>query len=194
MKHFLLYLPLLVFISCSVLSNKKTDTQNIPDEYDFLNDIFYDVLDIEKDKISEAILLSKKPLSFEILNESENLFFSRKYFENYVDPVIGVDSEKVKELINTLDFEYLSSQTLDVSFWKQKYIHSKIKLVNIDSNTRNSIHQLSKPTFNKNGSFGFVLFQTKCLTPLNCSGVTVKIYKRINKKWIYYVQLPISLN
>lgn len=155
-----------------------------------LNDIIYE---IAKVKSPDTIKIYKQKIEF----KESNVFFTKKNFDNYTFPTLGVDSEKVKKIIKELNFEYLSKVITNCeNTWDLKTLDSNIieykeeKNSNTDKIVR---YGISCPIFTKNKKIKFFYIEQN-RGYLGGISTSVLIYKKVKKKWILYLELPISIS
>jgi hypothetical protein len=184
-------ISVLILNSCGNSQNISIKNENL--EYEFINQTFYKVLNLKKS--SKTVKLNRLASNLIDLKIGGELFFSKKNFKNYTFPVIGVDNVKIQYLIDKLDFNYFKKNLPENHIWEKEKLKIHVRLTNKEpSETDEIIYHLSKPIFNKDKSFVFILYSQSCLPYINCDGKTVKIYKRTGNKWMYYTEMPISLN
>jgi len=156
-------------------------------DYKLLNEVFPTLIG----KIdTNAIPVFENPIDF----TNQKAFFTKETFNAYSYGVLGVDGNRVKELMNTLDFNYLSGQLRDKTNWELKNInYNVIRGYEEDKNSTNKVRQYSiaKPVYTKDKKFAFILYR---ISEYMSGSETVKVYKKVKGKWTYYVQFPITIS
>ncbi len=176
---------LLLLISNFTFCQKKCD-------YKILSQIKFDLFNLNK---KDSIQLKNEILPFK--NQKE--IFDKAFFNNYRYPTIGVDSIKIAELYETLDFDFLKlNKRKRVKNWiVGKFKDSKIieyaeKTKPIDLIKYKRIYSISLPVFSKDKKYLFVYYEYSCGSECGSSGI--KIYKKIKNKWEYFNQLPLTIS
>jgi len=166
--------------------------QNDKKEYEFLNSEIYKILYIPK---NETIIIKEAVLDITSINNSTNeVFFSQIFWKNYHEGVLGTNSENVIKLEQEIDFNYLNKQIVTKDKWNFNLLNfnaKKYKKYKIKKGTY--YYGVSKPIFSKNGDYVFVYIEKLCDYDL-CGSGTVKVFKRNNSSWDFYVQFPVWLS
>ncbi len=198
LKTVINFVLIMVVMSCIGLKEKKNtnNQKNEIETYDLINGVFYEMISIDSVNKDKFVYLEEIPIDFSILKQGEKPFFSKKNFEDYKFPTLGVDKVKIIELINNVDFDYCNSQKSEIIYWNRKKIKLKVKLVNsdFDMNKSKVIHRISVPIFDKDKKYAFVIYSSKCKIVDSCSGLDVKIFKRHAESWKYFTKIPVSLH
>lgn len=159
------------------------------DDYNLLTTALKDIAALKKD---DTLRFYAESLPF----ENQRQIFSKKFFEEYTHPAVGVDNEKIKTLISILDFEYLAKQCRKDGKWNDKKIN--LNLITYNEVTKNKFkgkkqYRVSKPVYSKDKMFAFLYSYYSCGYP-DCSSETLKIYKMEKGQWKPYTQIPISIS
>ena len=188
---------LLLFLLLSSCSIKKNNYQNynIEDlEYDFFNNNIISIFEVKDEKVK--LFLNEKPLA---ISESLKSIFSIEKFNEYLNPTLGVEYEKIRELTRVLDFKYLSNYVVSRSEWNQKRISKNVILINNDKiryekKGNSAIFLITKPIFNKEKNIAFVVFTSKSFSGNFYEGVYLKVFKLKKKnKWLFFTKIPLTL-
>jgi len=179
----IIYIVLLFSIN-SIQDNRR--------EYEFLNSEINKILHVPK---NETIIIKEAILDINSINNSTNeVFLSHKFWNNYHEGVLGTNSKNVIKLEQEIDFNYLQKQIKTKPKWNFNLFNfnaKKYKKYNIKKGTY--YYGISKPIFSKNGDYVFVYIEKLCDYDL-CGAGTVKVFKRNNSSWNFYVQFPIWLS
>ena len=161
--------------------------------YNFLNNILPDMLEINP---TDTILLRTKTVDLRTIANDRHSFFSKEFFKDYMYPVLGTDSEKVRDLIEEIDLEYLSNSKNTIHNWNIKQLHYHI--IAFDKNLKDQLsdsnltYEISEPVFNENKTVAFVYYSYTC--GMDCGQGTVKVYKFADGKWTFFVRFPIWIS
>lgn len=175
----------LLFISNFTFCQKKCD-------YKILNQIKIDLFNLNK---KDTIRLKNEILSFK--NQEE--IFDKTFFNNFRYPTIGVDSLKIAELYETLDFDFLKQNKrkraknwIIDKFKDSKIIEYTEKTKPIDFIKYQRVYSISLPVFSKDRKYLFIYYEYFCGSECGSSGI--KIYKKVQDKWEYFNQLPLTIS
>lgn len=168
-------------------------SQTIEDkDYILLNEVLPNLPSIKE---NDSIKMFENSVNF----TNQEKIFTKDFFRDYTYPTLGVDCKKVKKLIKKLDFIYLGKQTRNISKWEfSKIEHKIIKYNEKEKNDTFStikykrLFGIAKPIYSKDGNIAFIYYEYNC--GLLCGQTGLKIYKKKNGKWFFYVELPITIS
>lgn len=158
------------------------------EEYELLNQVIPDLLNI---KTNDTLNINEDQAEF----KDQGIFFSEGFLISYTYPTLGVDSKKVKKIIRSLDFNYLSKQKYNMAKWDFKKINFMI-----DSSPKKNMvqkqYQISRVIFTKEREMAFIYYNDKVFINdyIDSSSTTVKIYKKKKGRWVFYLQIPIWIS
>lgn len=180
------------FLLAWLLVYTSISCQSARVEYNFINEALPDALNLTS---TDSILLNSKIQSLTTLSINGQRFFSREFLENYTHPTLGTNPEKIKKLIAELDFEYLSKVKHKQTTWNIKHLNYGI--IKIDDPKKHfpkfkTIYELSMPVFTKDKKTAFIYYGYSC--GVDCAQGSVRVYKRIVNRWVFYVEIPIYIS
>jgi hypothetical protein len=187
------------FILCFYLCFYQLNAQVVnADDYQILNEVMNNLIGdkrylfLKKDN-DTTIAMYESILIFEKQKE----FFTKDYIARYIGGVpLGKNGiKKVKKLIRTIDFDYLANQKRDATNWdlaKFTYPFKKYITSNNSSSYKTVRLSIALPVYSKDKKTVFIFYSHPCHYD-GCGATTVKVYKKIKEKWVWYVNFPITL-
>lgn len=161
---------------------------SIDNDYKFINDIIPQIVELYK---NDTVFLYEETLDF----KDRKLFFSKNFLEKYEYVPLGINGKKkLKKIIRKTDFNYFIKQNRPISKWSfdqikylKKYELSKFGLVNERKRVGFSL-----PLFSEDKKTAFLFRENTC-SLTECGAYTVSIFKKEKGKWIWYLNIPITL-
>ena len=92
-----------------------------------------------------------------------------------------------------IDFVFLAKQHREQDNWNQSLFNANVIIYSEDKYKLKKQFSIAKPIYSADGKFAFVYYFESCGSP-DCGSTTVKVYRKRNCGWIFYVQFPISIS
>lgn len=157
-------------------------------EYEAINQTIYQITD---SSTGSEVYVDKTPISFtQNLNKG---FFDNKYIKEAYGsgPVIGVDTDKINDLLGEVDFSELKLPDSIPKEWNFEKFTFPVKVVQ----NRNAItpvnkeYGLSKPVFTNDREYFFIYYDYYC--GIECGMGSIKVFKKNGNIWELYLTLPV---
>jgi hypothetical protein len=161
---------------------------SIENDYRLINDIIPQIVDLEK---NDTVFLYEETLDF----KEKKVFFTKNFLENYKYVPLGKNGKKkLKKLIKKTDFDFFIKQNRPISKWNFEQIKylKKYELIKFGLINKRKRVGFSLPLFSEDKKTAFLFRENTCnLT--ECGAYTVTIFKKEKGKWIWYLNIPITL-
>ncbi|WP_017497942.1 hypothetical protein [Flavobacterium sp. WG21] len=188
MRAYLIFLFFSLFVNVAIGQTiGKVDNE----DYEVINQITNSLIEGRKQLYVKdndtAVALYEKSLVF----KDQKRFFTKKAFEEYF--YTPIDSVKIKKLIKSMNFEYLANQKREEVNWNlSKFKYPFIR--HSESTPYETIRfSVSPPIYSKDKKVVFIFFSSPCNYD-GCGATTVKVYKKVHNKWVWYLNFPITLS
>jgi hypothetical protein len=172
----------------TVFSSTVFSQISIENDYRLINDIIPQIVDLEK---NDTVFLYEETLDF----KEKQMFFTKGFLENYKYVPLGKNgNNKLKKLIKKTDFNYFIKQNRPISKWNFEQIKylKKYELIKFGLINKRKRVGFSLPLFSEDKKTAFLFRENTCnLT--ECGAYTVTIFKKEKGKWIWYLNIPITL-
>lgn len=188
MNYYFKITLILFLFGCKSIYTSKKDKEG----YNAINETIYEITQTKK---GAEIYLFEKPIPINTILDKN--FFTKTYLKEAYGSggVLGVDSSRISNLINDIDFNLVDIDKIDkAQNWDFSQFTFPYKF--LKENMKNSIpkhkqNNLSMPLFVRNNYF-FIYTDYYCGS--ECGQGTVVIFKKINGKWKQYERLPVWMS
>ena len=180
-----------ILISVACLMSFTLSFSQSNKDYLLLKSTSNDIFNLEKYK---DVKLKNEPIEF----NNQEFFFTRNNFENYIEPIIGTNSEKLKKMIKCLDFDFLASQKREKNgIYEIEKINKLLTeyispLNNNDKVKFQNVFFISLPVYSKDEKLAFIFYNYYC--GIDCGQSGVKIYKFKKGTWVFENNMIISVS
>jgi hypothetical protein len=180
------YIIFLLLYSCSSVGQSSN-----ADDYILLNSVLKHLTHTNG---SETLYIDGQPLGFEAFRQDE--IFTKPFFLNLTHPTIGVDTIKVKAIVDKLDYDFLAKQIRENERWD--FSKLQYKIIDYSQSKNENLKgqkkfQISKPIYSADKKIAFIQFSVNDGNPYSYS-TSMNIYILEKGNWQYYASLPLAIS